>query len=78
MAVPVAIPQHGWEMQEAVLLEWLVADGAAISAGQPLYVLGTDKVDEQIEAPADGVVRIKGVEGETYAVGHVIAEIDQG
>jgi pyruvate/2-oxoglutarate dehydrogenase complex dihydrolipoamide acyltransferase (E2) component len=78
MTTTVAIPQHGWEMQEAVLLEWLVADGDPITAGQPLYVLGTDKVDETIEAPVDGVVRIKGVEGDTYAVGHVIAEIEQG
>jgi 2-oxoglutarate dehydrogenase E2 component (dihydrolipoamide succinyltransferase) len=77
MMIPVAIPQHGWEMREATLVEWLVEDGATVGAGEPLYVLGTDKADETMEAPASGSVALKGIAGETYEVGHVIAEIEQ-
>jgi 2-oxoglutarate dehydrogenase E2 component (dihydrolipoamide succinyltransferase) len=76
MMTPVSIPQHGWEMKEAVLTEWLVDDGGSVGAGEPLYVLGTDKADEDIESPVAGIVHHRGVAGETYLVGHVIAEIE--
>jgi pyruvate/2-oxoglutarate dehydrogenase complex dihydrolipoamide acyltransferase (E2) component len=76
MTTPVAIPRLGWEMQEAVLVEWLVDDGDEIGAGDPLYVIESDKADQEIESPAAGIVRIKGVPGETYDVGHLIAEIE--
>jgi pyruvate/2-oxoglutarate dehydrogenase complex dihydrolipoamide acyltransferase (E2) component len=69
------IPKLGWEMEEGTLLEWLVADGNAVEMGAPLYVLETDKVETQVDAPVSGVLRIIGVTGETYAVGALIAEI---
>jgi pyruvate/2-oxoglutarate dehydrogenase complex dihydrolipoamide acyltransferase (E2) component len=75
--VAVAIPRFGWEMQEGILAEWLVADGAQIAAGDPLYILETDKVEQEVESPASGVVRIKAEPGETYPVGHLIAEIEE-
>jgi len=75
--VPVSMPKLGWEMQEGYLLEWLVADGATIQAGEPLYTLETNKVEETIEAPASGVVRIKSVPEETYPVGQLLAEIEE-
>ncbi|MEV6348278.1 lipoyl domain-containing protein [Actinoplanes sp. NPDC051851] len=77
MAVEVRIPQLGVTMQEGELVEWLVADGATVSTGDPIYVLGTDKADNEIEAPADGVLRIKVQERETCEVGTLVAEIEQ-
>jgi pyruvate/2-oxoglutarate dehydrogenase complex dihydrolipoamide acyltransferase (E2) component len=76
-AVPVSMPKIGWEMQEGYLVEWLVADGATIQAGEPLYTLETNKVEEVIEAPASGVVRIKSAAEETYPVGQLLAEIEE-
>ena len=46
------------EESEADLVEWLVADGASVQAGQPIAELETDKVRVQIESPAAGTVRI--------------------
>ena len=76
-AVQVSMPKLGWEMQEGYLQEWLVADGATIQAGEPLYTLETNKVEETIEAPASGVVRIKCAAEETYPVGQLLAEIEE-
>jgi pyruvate/2-oxoglutarate dehydrogenase complex dihydrolipoamide acyltransferase (E2) component len=46
------------EESEADLVEWLVADGASVQAGQPIAELETAKVRVQIESPAAGTVSI--------------------
>lgn len=76
MAVEVKIPQLGVTMEEGTLSEWLTEEGASVSKGESIYLLETDKTETEIEAPADGVLRIKVTEGETYAVGTVVAEIE--
>jgi len=59
-----------------VLVEWLVGDGAAVAAGTPIYRLETDKVENEIEAPTGGTVRLLAEPGETYAVGTTVARIE--
>jgi len=63
-------------MSEGTLVEWLVGDGDAVQPGDILYRIETDKVENEIEAPVAGVVRITGVEGETYDVGTQIGSIE--
>jgi pyruvate/2-oxoglutarate dehydrogenase complex dihydrolipoamide acyltransferase (E2) component len=63
-------------MSEGTLVEWLVSDGDAVQAGDILYRIETDKVENEIEAPVAGTVRITGVEGETYDVGTQIGSIE--
>ncbi len=63
-------------MSEGTLVEWLVADGDNVQPGDILYRIETDKVENEIEAPVAGVVRITGEEGETYDVGTQIGSID--
>lgn len=78
MAVEVSIPQLGVAMQEGAIVEWLAADGAAVRAGDPLYLLETDKAQNEIEAPADGTLRIK-VEADPdgmHPIGTVVAVIE--
>jgi pyruvate/2-oxoglutarate dehydrogenase complex dihydrolipoamide acyltransferase (E2) component len=76
MAVPINIPQLGVSMTEGTLVEWMVADGAAVNVGDILYRVETDKVENEIEAPVAGIIRITGVEGETYEVGTQIGSIE--
>ena len=57
MSVPINIPKLGVSMTEGTLVEWLVADGDEVSEGQPLYVVETDKVENEVEATAAGTVR---------------------
>jgi pyruvate/2-oxoglutarate dehydrogenase complex dihydrolipoamide acyltransferase (E2) component len=47
-----------------------------VRAGDVIYRIETDKVENDVESPADGVIRITGVEGETYDVGASIGEIE--
>ena len=74
----VILPKWGVTMQEATIEEWLVAEGQLVSEGQPIVRIGTDKVDTEVEAPADGVLRsIVVAEGEVAPVGAVLAVIDE-
>lgn len=76
MATPVTLPKIGFSMNEGVLAEWLVEDGATVTEGQPIYSLESDKSTNEVESPASGTIRILGQIGETYEVGTVLAEID--
>jgi pyruvate dehydrogenase E2 component (dihydrolipoamide acetyltransferase) len=55
---------------------WLVEDGAAVSAGQVLVEVETDKATVEIEAPSDGLLHIVAAEGDIVAVEGVLAEVE--
>jgi pyruvate/2-oxoglutarate dehydrogenase complex dihydrolipoamide acyltransferase (E2) component len=76
VGVPINIPKLGVSMSEGTLVEWLVQDGEQVTEGQVLYRIETDKVENDVESPVAGIVRITGVEGETYDVGDPIGEIE--
>ncbi|GGW29127.1 biotin/lipoyl-containing protein [Streptomyces griseoloalbus] len=63
MTVLVKRPKLGLTTQEGELLEWLVSDGDTVEAGQTIYLLGTDKVEHEVEAETK------------YQVGDVLAKI---
>jgi pyruvate/2-oxoglutarate dehydrogenase complex dihydrolipoamide acyltransferase (E2) component len=75
MSTQVLLPKLGFAMNEGVLAEWLVADGSHVEAGQPLYLLESDKSVQEIDSPARGQLKILAGTGETYKVGAVLAEI---
>lgn len=73
----IRIPRTGDAVEDGTLSGWLVADGATIAEGEPLYMLETDKAEMEIEAPCSGVVNQIGEEGRIYPVGGLIATIDE-
>jgi pyruvate/2-oxoglutarate dehydrogenase complex dihydrolipoamide acyltransferase (E2) component len=75
MSIPVVLPKLGFAMLEGTIAEWLVADGAIVSEGDIIYAMESEKSVQEVESPASGAIRILGVEGETYPVGTVVAEI---
>lgn len=75
MSVEVRIPSIGFSTRESTLLEFMVADGAAVKEGQPLYALETDKSVQEVEAPASGTLKILKAVEKVYPVGELIAEI---
>lgn len=76
MRTPVTIPRLGDDMESAVLIRFLVEAGAAVHRGDPLYELDTDKVTQEVEAEADGVLlEVVGRAGEEYPVGATVAWI---
>jgi pyruvate dehydrogenase E2 component (dihydrolipoamide acetyltransferase) len=69
------MPKLGLTMTEGTVTEWPVAEGAPFSSGQVFVVVETDKVANEIEAPAAGRMRRILVQaGETVPVGTPIAE----
>ena len=76
MAVEVVLPKLGFSMNEGQIAEWLVADGAHVSEGDPLFLLEADKSTNEVEAPASGILRIEAEAGETFEVGTVIGYIE--
>jgi len=72
---PLRIPRAGAAMDEGTIIEWLVPDGAQVSAGQVVYRLDTDKTELDVEAPVAGVLRITGAAGATYPVGAEVGTI---
>ena len=57
MPVEVKLPKLSMTMQEAQVVEWLVAPGESVESGQPLVTLEVDKATVDLEAPEAGVVK---------------------
>lgn len=76
MTTQVLLPKLGFSMNEATLVEWLVADGARVTEGQPLYSLESEKAVNEVESPASGKLKIIAQVGETYELGALLAEIE--
>jgi len=75
MIVKIKIPQLGFSVAEVTLTEWLHAEGATIEQGQPLYVVETNKAQQEVESPVKGTLHIVAEAGGDYPVGAVVAEI---
>jgi pyruvate/2-oxoglutarate dehydrogenase complex dihydrolipoamide acyltransferase (E2) component len=75
MSTSIILPKIGFSMNEGTIAEWLAADGADVTQGQPLYSLESEKSVQEIEAPASGRLRILRSAGDTCEVGTIIGEI---
>ena len=77
MASEVKLPRLGQGMESGTVVKWLKAEGDAVEKGQPLYELDTDKVTQEVEAEASGVL-LKIVVGEgEVPVGTTLALIGE-
>jgi pyruvate/2-oxoglutarate dehydrogenase complex dihydrolipoamide acyltransferase (E2) component len=71
----VSIPLLSMGMSEGKIVEWFVADGAAVTEGQPLYAVEFEKSVMDIEAPASGRLTQMAAVGDVCPVGTQVAEI---
>jgi 2-oxoglutarate dehydrogenase E2 component (dihydrolipoamide succinyltransferase) len=79
MATDVKVPTLGESITEATLGQWLKRPGDRVEADEPVASLETDKVAVEVNAPAAGTMGEQLVkEGETVAVGALIARIEDG
>ena len=76
MGTEVLLPKIGFAMNEGEVKEWLIQDGQAVTAGQPLFLLEAEKSANEVEAPASGTLKILKPAGEVYEVGTVIGLIE--
>jgi len=56
MAVEVKLPRLGQGMESGTIVRWLKSEGDTVAKGEPLYELDTDKVTQEVEADAGGVL----------------------
>src|SRR5262245_22790643 len=65
-------------MEAGTIVRWLKSEGDTVEKGEPLYELDTDKVTQEVEADAGGVLlKILAGEGEEIEVGKRIAVIGE-
>lgn len=74
--VAVVVPKWGLEMTEGTVSSWLKQPGDAVTRGEPLIEVESEKIVNSLDAPADGVLRrILLDAGNAAAVGALIGVI---
>ena len=75
MATEIKLPRLGQGMEAGTIVRWLKSEGDEVAKGEPLFELDTDKVTQEVEADAAGVLlKIVVPEGEAN-VGTTVAVI---
>jgi pyruvate dehydrogenase E2 component (dihydrolipoamide acetyltransferase) len=78
MATELTLPRLGQGMESGTIVRWLKSEGDQVEKGEPLYELDTEKVTQEVEADASGVLlKILAGEGEEIEVGKRIAVIGE-
>lgn len=78
MAVEFEMPRLGESVVEGTIGKWLKQVGDPVQEFEPLLEVTTDKVDTEVPSPVTGMLlEIRAQEGETVAVGTVIAVLGQ-
>lgn len=76
MATEVILTKVDHDMLEGTIVEWMKKEGEWVEKGEVLYVLETEKVTLEIEAPASGfLAKVMAKAGDTLPAGTVIAFI---
>jgi len=79
MSTEVVMPQMGESIAEGTITKWYKKPGERVERDEPLFEISTDKVDTEVPAPAGGTLeQILVQEGETVAVGTVVATVGDG
>jgi pyruvate dehydrogenase E2 component (dihydrolipoamide acetyltransferase) len=78
MALEVTLPRLGQGMESGTIVRWLKQEGDRVEKGEALYELDTEKVTQEVEADASGILlKILAQEGAEIEVGKKIAVIGE-
>ncbi len=75
MSVEITIPRLGWSMDEGIFVEWTKQDGEYVAAGDPIFLMETEKALQEIESVDAGILHIlpnTPKEGDVVKVGTLI------
>jgi 2-oxoglutarate dehydrogenase E2 component (dihydrolipoamide succinyltransferase) len=79
LASNIVVPQLGESVVEARVARWLKKEGEAVTVGEPLVELETEKIDLEVGAEQAGVLaKIARQEGEDVKIGDVLGVIGEG
>ena len=71
---PILVPKMGESINEATVIRWLKNVGDKIEKDEPIVEIATDKVDNEIPSPADGILTQQLFQdGDVVKVGEAIA-----
>ncbi|WP_035567740.1 2-oxoglutarate dehydrogenase complex dihydrolipoyllysine-residue succinyltransferase [Hymenobacter sp. IS2118] len=76
--IEMKIPTVGESITEVTVAKWLKEDGAQVTRDEVIAELESDKATFELPAEASGTLRHAVKEGETIAIGTVIARIEGG
>lgn len=76
MAIEIKVPSPGESITQVQLAKWLVSDGEVVEKDQEVVEIDSDKASFPVASPLDGTITLKASEGDTIAVGAVIAVIE--
>ena len=75
--IEVPMPKLSMTMEEGELISWVKHEGDQVRAGDVIAEVNSDKVEMEVESPADGtLVRLAAAEGEIVPVGAPIATLE--
>jgi pyruvate dehydrogenase E2 component (dihydrolipoyllysine-residue acetyltransferase) len=77
MATEIKLPRLGQGMESGTIVKWLKSECDKVEKGEPLYELDTDKVTQEVEADASGVLLKIAISSGEVEVGKTIAVIGE-
>jgi pyruvate dehydrogenase E2 component (dihydrolipoamide acetyltransferase) len=77
MATEIKLPRLGQGMESGTVVRWLKQEGDKVEKGEPLYELDTEKVTQEVEADASGVLLKIAVQEGEVPVGQTVAVIGE-
>jgi len=72
MAIEVIVPRQGWTMEEGIFVEWLKKEGEYVKEGEMLFVLESEKAQQEVESFDSGYLHVPAnapKSGDTVTVG---------
>ncbi|MGH6763517.1 MAG: acetoin dehydrogenase dihydrolipoyllysine-residue acetyltransferase subunit [Phyllobacterium sp.] len=76
MAVEVILPKVDMDMETGQISRWYAKDGDAVTKGQLLFEIETDKAAMEVDSPASGILGdVSALEGAVVPVGQAVAWI---
>ena len=77
MRTTLKLSRVGMNMEEATIVKWYKQPGESFKAGETLYEIETEKVNQEIAAPSNGtMIGIHAHEGEIVKVGGQVCTVD--
>ena len=79
MSIQIVVPEVGESIVDARVARWLKNEGDAVTAGEALVELETDKVDVEVAAPKSGVLKsIAHAAGADVKIGETLGTMEEG
>jgi pyruvate/2-oxoglutarate dehydrogenase complex dihydrolipoamide acyltransferase (E2) component len=77
MRMTLKLSRVGMNMEEATIVKWYKQPGEPFKAGEPLYEIETEKVNQEIAATSDGtMIEVYAREGDIVKVGGQVCAVD--